>query len=71
MDKAGNFKATALIRVIDITYLLSQGLLVLMFFLVKQIPKVDISIVDNFEFYLSKIIPILIVSGLLACKHIL
>jgi hypothetical protein len=58
MDKAGNFKATALIRVIDITYLLSQGLLVLMFFLVKQIPKVDISIVDNFEFYLSKIIPI-------------
>lgn len=65
MDKVGNFKTTALIRVIVIIYLLSQGLLLFIFFLVKKIPNLDISIIDSYEFILSKTIPILIVSVLL------
>lgn len=65
MDKVGNFKTTALIRVIVIIYLLSQGLLLFIFFLVKTIPNLDISIIDSYEFILSKTIPILIVSVIL------
>lgn len=65
MDKVGNFKTLSLIRVIIITYLLAQGLLLLIFFLVKMIPNVNIDTINYYEFLLSKTVPILIVSGIL------
>lgn len=65
MDKIGNFKTTILIRTILVIYFLTQGLVWLIFYFMKMIPDSNLESLNNWQFYVGKILPIIAVSGVL------
>lgn len=65
MDYIGNFKTSSLIRTIIIIYAITQALISGIFYGIKLIDGLTLSTVENWQFYLSKVVPILAVSGVL------